>query len=53
MSSIRSVPNSRAIFLAQNEQKKITHVDNTRHAHSRINLSEAYPTPYEVRPQLQ
>ena len=36
MSSIRSTPNSCAIFLAQNEQKKITHVDNTRYVHSAL-----------------
>ena len=49
MSSICSVPNSHAVFLAQNEQKKITCVDNTRHIHSRIEQTEAYPTLYEVR----
>ena len=53
MSSICSVPNSRAVFLAQNEQKKITRVDNTHHTHSRINLTKAYPTPYEARHRLQ
>ena len=53
MSSICSVPNSHTVFLAQNEQKKITRVDNTHHTHSRINPVEAYPTPYEVRHWLQ
>ena len=49
ISSICSVPNSHAVFLAQNEQKKITCVNNTCHAHSHIELTGAYPTLYEVR----
>ena len=53
MSSIRSNPNLHTVFLAQNEQKKITHVDNTCHTHSRIELTEAYPTLYEVRHRLR
>ena len=53
MSTIRSVPNSHTVFMAQNEQKKITRVDNTHHAHSHIEPTEAYPTLYEVRHWLQ
>ena len=49
MSSVCSNPNSHAVFLAQNEHKKITHINNTCHAHSHIEPTEAYPTPYEVR----
>ena len=53
MSSICSTPNSHAVFLVQNKQKKITRVDNTRHIHSCIEPTEAYPTLYEVRHWLQ
>ena len=42
MFSICSSANSCAVFLAQNECKKITCVNNTRHAHSHIELTEAY-----------
>ena len=49
MSSIRSAPNSRVSFKVDNDQREITRVDNRRHLHSRIEPTEDYPTPYQVR----
>ena len=49
MSSIRSAPDSRVSFKADNDGKKIARVDNRRHLHSRIEPTMDYPTPYEVR----
>ena len=48
MSSIRTAVGSRAVFEAENGHEEITRFDNRRHPGSRINPTEAYPTPYEV-----
>ena len=48
MSSMRTQPNSRAVFFAENNREKITRFNNRRHPGSRINPLEAYPTPYQV-----